>query len=556
MRRLYPGLTECEIFPRQIQDWHKMLKYSPNGTSIRESLPMSTTQKRTTRRFRTSDGKRGLFRLSAVNRLRHDEERSSPGPDMPPNGLRWIAPLLLLMVVGSASLTGCTKPAKSSVEQSGTAQAPVRGVLEELVAEPVFEGKCYVYEAGRDHPYTVVLVHGIGEGAARDWEHVIPALARQYHVVAFDLPGFGRSEKQNALYSPANYAAFVRWIMETRVNGPFTLVGHSMGGVIALRFASIYPRDLRHLILIDTPGILHRSVAFSSAVSSAADSWLGRLRSGASSIMDSILAKMDNRAFTPDADVILASRSLRLQILKGRPDLIAGLALAQEDFSRRLMFVTQPVTLLWGTRDTVAPIRIAKALIAKLPRAQLIELPGLGHSPMTEAPDRFDELLLKHIHAATLETPVPQKATPSEQVGRFSDESGRSLSGAYKRLEIENCDDFKLEGLTAQSIKLTNSTVSIENSRIVGGQNALEAYDSHVTMTGGLLDADVAIVADRSDLDLAGVRIRGKTAIIKTEEWARLVLSICEAYLGDKVWYLHGIEELNPEALPWPKLSH
>ena len=132
-----------------------------------------------------------------------------------------------------------------------------------------------MYEAGRDHPYTVVLVHGLGEGAARDWEHVIPALARRYHVLTFDLPGFGRSEKQNALYSPANYAAFVKWIMEARVNGPFTLVGHSMGGVIALRFASIYPRNLRHLILIDTPGILHRSVAFSSAGRSTADSWLG-----------------------------------------------------------------------------------------------------------------------------------------------------------------------------------------------------------------------------------------------------------------------------------------
>ena len=479
---------------------------------------------------------------------------------MPSKGLRWLAPLLWLMVVGSASSTGCTKPAKSSVEQSGTAQTPVRGILEEVVAEPVFEGKCYVCEAGREHPYTVVLVHGIGEAAARDWDHVIPALARQYHVVAFDLPGFGRSEKQNALYSPANYAAFVKWIMEARVNGPFTLVGHSMGGVIALRFASIYPRDLRHLILIDTPGILHRSVAFSSAGSSTADSWLERLRSGAGSIMDSIkgslLAMMDNRAFTPDADVILASRSLRQQVLKGRPDLIAGLALAQEDFSHRLQFVTQPVTLLWGTKDTIAPIRIAKALIANLPRARLMEMAGLGHSPMTEAPDRFDELLLQQILAMPAETPVPQRAAPSEQVGRFSDESGRSLSGAYKRLEIENCDDFKLEGLTAQSIKVTNSTISIENSRIVGGQNALEAYDSHITMTGGLLDADVALVADRSNLDLAGVKIRGKTAIIKTEDWAKLVLSICEAYLGDKVWYLHGIEELNPEALPWPKLPH
>ncbi len=433
----------------------------------------------------------------------------------------------------------------------------MRTVLEEVVTEPVFQGKCYVYEAGRNHSYTVVLIHGLGEGAARDWEHVIPALAQRYHVLTFDLPGFGRSEKQNALYSPANYAAFVKWIMEERVNGPFTLVGHSMGGVVALRFASIYPRNLRHLILIDTPGILHRSVAFKSAGKGAADSRFAGLPSGALGFVDSlwgsILGRMETRFFTPDADVILASQNLRQQVLQGRPDLIAGLALAQEDFSRRLQFVTQPVTLLWGTKDPIAPIRTARALAAQLPNARIIELDGLGHAPMSEAPDLFDGILAQNIAAKSADAAAPPKAAPLEAVGRFSDEQGRILSGVYKLLEIENCNDFKLEGIAAQSLQLKNSTVSIENSRIAGGPIALEAFDSHVTMTGGLLDADVAIVADRSELDLAGVRIRGKTVIVKTGEWAKLVLSICQAYLGERVWYLHGVEDLNPESLPWPK---
>jgi len=345
--------------------------------------------------------------------------------------------------------------------------------------------------------------------------------------------------------------------MDERVNGPFTLVGHSLGGVVALRFASIYPRNLRHLILIDTPGILHRSVAFKSAGKFAAASRFAGVPSGALGFVDSlwgsILTRMDARFFTPDADVILASQNLREQVLQGRPDLIAGLALAQEDFSRRLQFVTQPVTLLWGTKDQIAPIRTARALIAQLPNARIIELDGLGHAPMIEAPDRFDGILLQNIAAKPADAVAPPKAAPLEQVGRFSDEQGRILSGVYKLLEIENCDDFKLEGIAAQSLQLKNSTVSIENSRITGGPIALEAFDSHVTMTGGLLDADVAIVADRSELDLAGVRIRGQTAIVKTGEWVKLVLSICQAYLGEQVYYLQGVEDLNPESLPWPK---
>ena len=211
------------------------------------------------------------------------------------------------------------------------------------------------------------------------------------------------------------------------------------------------------------------------------------------------------------------------------------------------------MTLLWGTKDPIAPIRTARALIAQLPNARIIGLDGLGHAPMIEAPDLFDGILMQNIAAKSADAAAPPKAAPLEQVGRFSDEQGRILSGVYKLLEIENCDDFKLEGIAAQSLQLKNSTVSIENSRITGGPIALEAFDSHVTMTGGLLDADVAIVADRSELDLAGVRIRGQTVIVKTGEWVKLVLSICQAYLGGKIYYLQGVEDLNPESLPWPK---
>jgi pimeloyl-ACP methyl ester carboxylesterase len=82
----------------------------------------------------------------------------------------------------------------------------------------------------------------VGTGRYTDFKQATDTLAQRYHVLAFDLPGFGRSDKQNVLYSPVNYAAFVKWLVEERVNGPFTLAGHSMGGVIALRFAAIYPR--------------------------------------------------------------------------------------------------------------------------------------------------------------------------------------------------------------------------------------------------------------------------------------------------------------------------
>jgi hypothetical protein len=122
-------------------------------------------------------------------------------------------------------------------------------------------------------------------------------------------------------------------------------------------------------------------------------------------------------------------------------------------------------------------------------------------------------------------------------------------------VEIENCDDFTLNGVTARSVRVKGSTVRIENSRIEGGASALVARDSTVRMTGGVLDGDVAVVADGSELDLAGVTIRGRKAIVTTTDWAKLVLSISQAHLGNQVWRLHGVEELSPETLPWPKMT-
>ena len=100
----------------------------------------------------------------------------------------------------------------------------------------MFRGEAHVYTAGPENAPSVVLVHGIGDKGARDWTGLMSMLAPDFHVISFDLPGFGRSSKSNEQYTPKNYAAFIRYVVQQRVSKePFFLVGHSMGGAIALR---------------------------------------------------------------------------------------------------------------------------------------------------------------------------------------------------------------------------------------------------------------------------------------------------------------------------------
>jgi pimeloyl-ACP methyl ester carboxylesterase len=132
----------------------------------------------------------------------------------------------------------------------------------------VFGGRVVLYRAGRRGAEPVVLVHGLGKIGARDWAHVIPALASRYEVYALDLPGFGASDKGNHLYSPANYARVLDSLLAERVRRPFNLVGHSMGGVIALTFAADYPERVRRLVVADVAGCTARCTASSSAARS------------------------------------------------------------------------------------------------------------------------------------------------------------------------------------------------------------------------------------------------------------------------------------------------
>src|SRR5918996_5424890 len=95
----------------------------------------------------------------------------------------------------------------------------------EYVQEPVFGGQVALFRAGPRNAEPVVLVHGLGREAARDWSNVIPALAQRYSVYAVDLPGFGYSDKGNHLYSPENFARALDTVLAPRIAGRFTIIG-------------------------------------------------------------------------------------------------------------------------------------------------------------------------------------------------------------------------------------------------------------------------------------------------------------------------------------------
>jgi len=427
----------------------------------------------------------------------------------------------------------------------------VPGTEPHRIDEPVFGGQMVVYEAGRGNARGIMLVHGIGQEAARDYRDHIAWLQKSFHVVAVDLPGFGASDKANVLYSPENYARVLKHVADRFLRGPFVLVGHSMGAVVSLRYAAMYPEDVRRLVVIDAPGVLHRYSVTSQYLAHlglefippAAEplDWLTNLAR-------KILAPLERLHLDPQ--VILSSPQLRQRLLGADPAKIAGLAVVSEDLRLELPKVRAETLIVWGAQDTLVPLRTGKVLALKLPRARLAVIEGAGHEVVLEAPDRFRAVLEPFLEEGLPPAPAGAVAPSAKRGdGTCRNERNRVFEGEYGRLTLDGCRNVQIRNARVRELHVLDSTVTIDDSTIGGGETGLHAYSSTIVMTGGRIEGNVAITALESRLDLAAVEVEGREAALTAPKRSYVVFSLCRVRsprTQGEVHDFYAVTESNP----------
>jgi pimeloyl-ACP methyl ester carboxylesterase len=389
----------------------------------------------------------------------------------------------------------------------------------------VFKGRAMVYEAGSEHRRTLLLVHGLGSNGASDFAEHAAWLARSYHVLAVDLPGFAQSDKAAAAYSPATYAAFLKHVVERFARKPFALLGHSMGAVVALRYAATYPEDVERLVVVDAPGILHRASYAGEFLTRLGLGFLQSRTGGAAPGGDSlgglierlhqILGRAEQTGFDPQ--LILSIPALREKLLQNDPLKIAGLAVALEDLSRELPRIKAETLVIWGAQDAIAPLRTGKLLAHVLPRAQLAVIERAAHTPMQEAPERFRALLEPFLAQGL--APAKVKAEPRRRGSATCDrQSNLVYEGDYDLLTLQGCRNVRIRAARVRELRVLDSSVSIEDSDIGGDSGGLTAGNAAVMMTNGRIRGPVAITLLASRLDLAGVQVEGRDAAVQAQD--------------------------------------
>ncbi|WP_030608276.1 alpha/beta fold hydrolase [Streptomyces sclerotialus] len=244
----------------------------------------------------------------------------------------------------------------------------------------------------------LVLLHGIGDSSAT-WAGVLPALARNHTVIAPDLLGHGASDKPRADYSVAAYANGVRDLLGVLGIDRATLIGHSLGGGVAMQFAYQFPERTERLVLVSAGGVgrevtaVLRIVSMPVAAALLAVLGLPGMRCQARLVLGLLKGLgtdlgQDARVLARLVDALpdAASRNAFVRSLRAVVDW-RGQAVTMLD--RCYLAEGMPTLLLWGARDGVIPVRHAQRAHAAMPGSRLEVFEDAGHFPFTADPARF-----------------------------------------------------------------------------------------------------------------------------------------------------------------------
>jgi pimeloyl-ACP methyl ester carboxylesterase len=484
---------------------------------------------------------------------------------------RWLSSAAL----ASALLAGCAGSRPAARRDEATTAPVVTGALPaaalsdppapvdpEIAALPGARGfwmtdaeygRVYVVSVGPARPPvepTLFLVHGLGTAGMRDWYTVLPPLAEHRRVVMFDLPGFGRSAQANVKYGPARYAAVLSRVIARYGPGPADVIGHSMGGAISLFHAAAYPEQVRRLVVVDAAGILHRDAWAAHHVRRVTDPAriiLPRVASLLGEAAD--LLSDTSRILDPAPDIVLELAPLRQKLLGGKPERIAALGLILQDFGPLIARIRAPTLVVWGGDDMIAPLRTGLMLADRLPDAQLVVFPGIGHQVMAQAPGQLVPQIEHHLTApgtGPLRPPVVAGVSQGKAICHGT--ADMQFSGVYDSVEIEDCPGVTLNDVRTTSLVIRRSAASVVRSTFTAG---IVADASTLLITGGEIDGDLALDMKDSKVDLAGVAIVAGREPFRASGQSRLLLSVCPVRTPDGAGFRHGFVNLpvGPSAL-------
>lgn len=254
---------------------------------------------------------------------------------------------------------------------------------------------------------TIVLVHGLGSNAGF-WRYNIPELSKSNRVIAVDLPGYGKSSKDDYPYNMSFFSeALKRFFDELKLKN-FYLAGHSMGGQVCITFALAHPEYIKKLILISPAGIESFNQAESNLLKNVFTPENIRL-----SNKETIIKNISNNFFSWDGKYnwiveerikIISAKDFDLYA-EANAKSVAGML--DEPTNNFLKNISMPVLIIYGEKDNLIPNKyfhpglstgtLFKAGADQIKNCILIPVKNAGHLVYIENPAEVNRIILNFI---------------------------------------------------------------------------------------------------------------------------------------------------------------
>ncbi|MEF2553852.1 alpha/beta fold hydrolase [Aurantimonas sp. A2-1-M11] len=262
------------------------------------------------------------------------------------------------------------------------------------------DGTLDVIETGSGKP--LVLLHSLLADRSV-FDRVVPMLARDRRVILPDLPGFGGSPSAGATIEA----------VADRIGGLFDaldlqnadILGNGFGGFVASTLAIRHGDRFDRLVLADT------GVTFTEAGRASFHVMAARVREhGMEGVVDIAMKRLFPEDYLAANPEVLAER--RSALLKTNPDFFADAcaALAGLDLTANIGAIRNPTLVVVGSVDAATPPPMAHELARSIEGSELVELAGLGHAPMAQAPDVFVDAIAGFLGLARAEQPSRARA--------------------------------------------------------------------------------------------------------------------------------------------------
>lgn len=248
----------------------------------------------------------------------------------------------------------------------------------------------------------LVLIHGI-TATSRTWREVLPRLAEHHTVLAPDLLGHGESAKPRGDYSLGAYASGVRDLMIALGIDKATIIGHSLGGGVAMQLAYQFPERLERLVLVSSGGLgrevhLMLRLAALPGAEFVLPLIVAQPLRDAGEFVAGALGKLGLRAGPDLEEIALGFASLgdteARQAFVHTARSIIDVGGQRVSAADRLYLAQEvPSLLVWGERDRIIPVEHGYRAHELMPGSRLEVFPGMGHFPHRGDPQRFVELI-------------------------------------------------------------------------------------------------------------------------------------------------------------------